>query len=90
MKKLNITDFALYGLSPERERYSDAAMVERLKGAIGRFNPNIPKEARNEAARNCLAMKARTIAALRDALIPKLMSGEIRVSTNNNLNNENK
>ncbi|MCZ7356571.1 MAG: restriction endonuclease subunit S [Candidatus Methanoperedens sp.] len=34
--------------------------------------------------------QSRTLAALRDALLPKLMSGEIRVSTNSNLNNENK
>ena len=31
-----------------------------------------------------------TLATIRDALLPKLMSGEIRVSTNSNLNNENK
>jgi type I restriction enzyme S subunit len=30
------------------------------------------------------------ISLIRDALLPKLMSGEIRVSTNSNLNNENK
>ncbi len=34
--------------------------------------------------------QSRTLAALRDALLPKLMSGEIRVSTNSNLNNETK
>lgn len=34
--------------------------------------------------------QSRALAALRDAPLPKLMSGEIRISTNNNLNNENK
>ncbi|MFZ3170177.1 MAG: restriction endonuclease subunit S [Candidatus Methanoperedens sp.] len=34
--------------------------------------------------------QSRTLATIRDSLLPKLMSGEIRVSTNSNLNNKNK
>ena len=34
--------------------------------------------------------EVKSLAKIRDALLPKLMSGEIRVSTNSNLNNENK
>jgi hypothetical protein len=38
----------------------------------------------DEVANTCFAMNAPTLAAVCDALLPKLMSGEIRVSTNNN------
>jgi type I restriction enzyme S subunit len=34
--------------------------------------------------------ESRILATIRDALLPKLMSDEIRISTNSNLNNENK
>ena len=37
------------GRTPERNAYSDVILVERLRCAIDRFNPDIPAEAREEA-----------------------------------------
>lgn len=42
------------GTSPERNSYSDVVLVERLRDAIGRFNPDIPAEAREEAFKKVL------------------------------------
>lgn len=42
------------GERPERESYSDVVLVERLKNAINKFNPEIPEEAREEALRKVL------------------------------------
>ena len=42
------------GTSPERNAYSDVILVERLRDAIDRFNPDIPAEAREEALKKVL------------------------------------
>ncbi len=42
-------DIAPDGTSSERKTYSDVVLVERLKNAIDRLNPNVPKEAKEEA-----------------------------------------
>ncbi|MFN0075953.1 MAG: hypothetical protein ACKVY0_05715 [Prosthecobacter sp.] len=48
----------------ERESYSEVVLVGRLREAIRRLNPAIP---------------FRALATLRDMLLPKLLSGELRV-----------
>src|SRR3989338_6018556 len=42
------------GERPERASYLDVVLVERLKSAIARFNPDIPDEAKEEALRKVL------------------------------------
>ena len=48
----------------ERESYGEVVLVGRLREAIRRLNPAIPP---------------RTLARLRDTLLPKLLSGELSV-----------
>jgi type I restriction enzyme R subunit len=42
------------GTKPERKTYSDVVLVERLVRAIDKINPNIPKEAKEEALKKVL------------------------------------
>ena len=51
--------------SAERDSFGEVVLVERLREAIRRLNPGIP---------------SRTLATLRDTLLPKLLSGELSVS----------
>jgi type I restriction enzyme R subunit len=48
-KILHGLDIAPDGINPKRKSYSDVVLVERLRDAVDRINPNIPKEAREEA-----------------------------------------
>ena len=48
-----------------RQSFSEVVLVERLREAIRRLNPAIP---------------SRTLATLRDTLLPKLLSREVSVS----------
>ncbi len=47
-------DIAPDGTNPERKTYSDVVLVERLKNEIERLNPNVPKEAKEEAIKKVL------------------------------------
>ena len=49
----------------ERDSFGDVRLVRRLREAIRRLNP---------------AIQSRTLATLRDTLLPKLVSGESSVS----------
>jgi type I restriction enzyme R subunit len=49
----------------EKEEDGEVVLVGRLRGAIRRLNPAIP---------------FRTLATLRDTLLPKLLSGELSVA----------
>ena len=49
----------------ERDSFSEVVLVGRLREAIRRLNPAIP---------------SRTLATLRDTLLPKLLSGELSVA----------
>lgn len=44
-------DIALDGEFPERKEYSDVILVDRLRTAIQKLNPNIPADAREQALR---------------------------------------
>ena len=50
----------------ERESFGEVVLVGRLREAIRRLNPAIPP--------------SRTLATLRDTLLPKLLSGELSVA----------
>ncbi len=47
-------DIAPDGTSPERRTYSEVVLVERLKNAVERLNPSVPKEAKEEAIKKVL------------------------------------
>ncbi len=49
----------------ERDSFSEVVLAGRLRAAIRRLNPAIP---------------SRTLATLRDTLLPKLLSGELSVA----------
>lgn len=51
---VNGPDIAPDGARPERGSYSDVVLVGRLKRAIDRLNPGIPKEAKEEAVKKVL------------------------------------
>lgn len=46
------------GISPERKDYSDVILIDRLKKAIDRINPDIPNEAKEEAIKKVLRSKS--------------------------------
>src|SRR3990167_7080088 len=47
-------DIAPDGFRPERHSYADVILVDRLREAIDRFNPEIPAEAKDEAVKRIL------------------------------------
>ncbi len=53
-KIINGLDIAPDGISPERQSYSEVVLIERLKNAVDKFNPDIPEEAREEAVKRLL------------------------------------
>ena len=53
-KTLYGPDIAPDGISPERKSYSDVILVQRLRDAVNRINPNIPGEVREEAVKKVL------------------------------------
>jgi type I restriction enzyme R subunit len=42
---------ALDGETPERESFEDVLLIERLQKAIGRINPTVPQECREDAVK---------------------------------------
>ncbi len=47
-------DIAPDGPKPERHSYTDVILIDRLREAVNRFNPNIPAEAKDEAIKRIL------------------------------------
>jgi len=47
-------DIAPDGIKPERQSYADVVLIDRLREAIDRFNPQIPAEAKDEALKRIL------------------------------------
>ena len=43
------------GSAPERASYSDVVLMDRLKRAMDRLNPDIPSEARQDALKKVIA-----------------------------------
>ena len=43
------------GSAPERASYSDVVLMDRLKRAVDRLNPDIPSEARQDALKKIIA-----------------------------------
>ena len=47
-------DIAPDGLNPERKSYSEVVLLERLKDAVDRLNPEMPDDAKEEAIKSVL------------------------------------
>ncbi|NMX22233.1 hypothetical protein C5S30_07435 [ANME-1 cluster archaeon GoMg4] len=72
-------DIAPDSETPERSSFEDVLLVERLKKAVGRITQNKAKtiDAKDDQGLNNNQIS--TLEKLRDSLLPKLMSGEVRV-----------
>ena len=68
-------DIAPDGISPERQNYSDVILVERLKNAIDRINPDIPQEAREEAVKKILRTESPQLIINNQSFHKKLVEG---------------
>lgn len=56
-------DIAVDGARPERKSYKEVVLVERLKRAIDRLNPGLPREAREEALKKALRTESQSVMA---------------------------
>ena len=65
--------------TPERNRFEDALVLERLQSAVGRIPQNKAKSSDTKDNQEINNKQIRTLEKLRDTLLPKLMSGEVRV-----------
>lgn len=58
---INGPNIASDGVHPERDSYSDVVLIERLRNAIDKFNPNIPDEAKEEAVKKVLRTESQNL-----------------------------
>jgi len=65
--------------TPERARFEDVLLLERLQSAVGRITQNKAKTIDTKDDQGINNNQIRTLEKLRDTLLPKLMSGEVRV-----------
>ncbi len=54
-------DIAPDGPKPERQSYTDVILIDRLRKAIDRFNPDIPAEAKDEALKRILRTESQDL-----------------------------
>ena len=72
---LNGLDIAPDGINAERRSYSDTVLVERLRDAVDRINPNIPEEAREEAIKKVLRTESPQLIINNQNFHKKLVEG---------------
>jgi len=65
--------------TPERNRFEDVLLLERLQSAVGRITQNKAKTIDTKDDQGINSNQIRTLEKLRDTLLPKLMSGEVMV-----------
>jgi len=65
--------------TPERNRFENVLLLERLQSAVGRITQNKAKTSDTKNDQGMNSNQIRTLKELRDTLLPKLMSGEVRV-----------
>lgn len=63
----------------ERARFEDVLLLERLRKAAGRITQNKAKTIDTKDDQGINNKQIRILTRLRDTLLPKLISGEIRV-----------
>ena len=69
--------------TPERARFEDVLLLERLRKAVGRITQNKAKTIDAKDDRGINNKQIHTLEKLRDALLPKLISGEVRIKYEN-------
>jgi type I restriction enzyme R subunit len=67
--------------TPERNRVEDVLLPERLQSAVGRITQNNAEPIDTKNDQGIASKQIRTLEKLRDTLLPKLMSGEVRVKS---------
>ena len=65
--------------TPERNRFEDVLLLERLQSAVGRITQNKAKTIDTNDDQGMNNNQIRTHEKLRDSLLPKLMSGKVQV-----------
>jgi len=63
----------------ERQSFKDVLLSERLRSADSRITQNKAKSSDTNDDQRIISKQIRTLEKLRDALLPKLMSGEVKV-----------
>jgi type I restriction enzyme R subunit len=72
---------ALDSDTTERNRFEDVLLLERLQSAVGRITQNKAKTIDTKDDQGLNNNQIRTLEKLRDTHLPKLMSGEVRVKS---------
>ena len=67
--------------TPERNRFEDVLLLECLQSAVGRITQNKAKTIDTKDDPGINSNQIRTLEKLRDTHLPKLMSGEVRVKS---------
>ena len=65
--------------TPERNRFEDVLLLERLQSAVDRITQNKAKTIDTNDDQGINSNQISTLEKLRDTLLPKLMSSEVRV-----------
>lgn len=65
--------------TPERDRFEDVLLLERLRKAIGRINPGIPADAREDAIRQVLRLNSPELISNNEAF-HRMLTEDINVS----------
>jgi len=63
------------GIKPERKNYQDVVLIERLKNAVDRINPNIPEEAKEEAIKKVLRIDSPKLVVNNNSFHKMLVDG---------------
>ncbi len=61
--------------TPERDRFEDVLLLERLRKAIGRINPDIPADAREDAIRQVRRLNSPELISNNEAFHKMLTEG---------------
>nr|CBH37077.1 hypothetical protein BSM_05540 [uncultured archaeon]CBH40093.1 hypothetical protein BSM_35720 [uncultured archaeon] len=70
--------------TPERARFDDVFLLERLRKAVGRITQNKAKTIDTKDDQGINSNQIYTLEKLRDTHLPKLMSGEVQVKYEKN------
>ena len=68
-------DIAPDSETPERERFEDVVLLERLRSAVGRINPTIPADVREEAIKQVQRLNSPELIANNEAFHRMLTEG---------------
>ena len=67
--------------TPKWNGFEDVVLSERLQSAVGRITQNKAKTSDTKNDQGINNKQIRTLEKLRDTLLPKLMSGEVKVKS---------